>query len=317
MEAQENQGQNEVQHNLIIGRIQLSQESSFDPGLADWMQRKMQGQSNMGFSDPSGYWAKYFAPQLGVAPACLVPGPWANFFTAILLSPNSFNNAKEMLKTTRMMAALDDQNSTVGFQLPAACPIKAKIVCLEDDELNLPADQKTKQKGPLFTPSTMNETIVIDGGIPEFTLGKNDSFGDDTHHNEILDQGNELAMEPENGLAPVLDPSKENSPPPGKKKSAGRAQVVVDSEVRRSPRLKGQTGGFMKKQCTNKACLGCNSSPPVLSLKSVRKIGASMCGLDPMELSDEILLKKMKTAPVGKTSVGKAASNEDDDADKD
>lgn len=47
-----------------------------------------------------------------------------------------------------------------------------------------------------------------------------------------------------------------------------------------------------------------------------------MCGLDPLELPDEVLLKKMKTAPVGKTSSGvapptaEATDNEDDDADK-
>jgi hypothetical protein len=59
-----------------------------------------------------------------------------------------------------------------------------------------------------------------------------------------------------------------------------------------------------------------------MSLKPVRKLGASMCGLDPLDLPDEVLLKKMKTAPMGKNSsivadaVADAPEDVEDDADK-
>lgn len=56
-----------------------------------------------------------------------------------------------------------------------------------------------------------------------------------------------------------------------------------------------------------------------MSLKAMRKLGASICGLDPLDLPDEVLLKKMKTAPVGKNSsiVANAATDAPEDAEDD
>lgn len=88
------------------------------------------------------------------------------------------------------------------------------------------------------------------------------------------------------------------------KKSGKLGKLVVDSQVRRSPRIKDQKMGFMQKQCKDKNCLGCNSSPPILSQNSIRKLGTSLCGLDPSDLSDSVLSKKLKLAPVGASSSG-------------
>lgn len=131
-EALQNQVQQDETQNLIIGRVQLTNENSFDPGLASWMKKKQ----TQAFSDPSGCWSKFFAPYVGCPPACLVPAPWANFFTAILLSPKMFDNAKEILKTAPLMAALEEQG-TVGFHLPPACPVKSPVECIDEDECSV------------------------------------------------------------------------------------------------------------------------------------------------------------------------------------
>ncbi|CAD6266675.1 unnamed protein product [Miscanthus lutarioriparius] len=85
------------------------------------------------------------------------------------------------------------------------------------------------------------------------------------------------------------------------KKRARKKAVVVESQVRRSPRFKELKKGFKSPQCKNRSCLGCNSAPPSLSTKTIRKIGTEICNIDPAKLTDEELTKKKKmTTPVGR-----------------
>jgi len=51
-------------------------------------------------------------------------------------------------------------------------------------------------------------------------------------------------------------------------KKIDRPKIMVDNQVRRSPRLQGKKMGFKNPQCQDKCCLGCNASPPVLSVKT-------------------------------------------------
>jgi hypothetical protein len=44
-----------------------------------------------------------------------------------------------------------------------------------------------------------------------------------------------------------------------KGKPLKRPVIIVDTDLRRSPRIKGQKGGFKNPQCTNKNCLGCGA----------------------------------------------------------
>jgi hypothetical protein len=57
------------------------------------------------------------------------------------------------------------------------------------------------------------------------------------------------------------------------KKRKERQVVVVDTELRRSMRLKSQNMGFKLAGCGRKNCLGCDLDPPSLSTKVIRNLG--------------------------------------------
>jgi len=75
---------------------------------------------------------------------------------------------------------------------------------------------------------------------------------------------------------------------------------VVDSIVRHSNRVRVSCNVLKMNICKAKNCLGCSSDPPTLSPTSLKKIGSSLCQLQPSQLDDQILLKKKKMDPIGK-----------------
>jgi hypothetical protein len=82
MQNQDDQN-NEEMPNILVGRVQLVERHV--PEL-------FRDTPPKAFSDPSGLWGKYFAPDKGMTPICMqVPPEWANFFTAALLSPKTFS----------------------------------------------------------------------------------------------------------------------------------------------------------------------------------------------------------------------------------
>lgn len=109
--------------NLFIGAIQLLEElvhGLFEPLVKE--------NSVMTFTDPTGLWGKFFAPNFGMTPTCFVSPEWASFFTTALLSPKLFKQTKEFLAFKGLTAALDGIPS-VGFVLPLACPVKNPPAC--------------------------------------------------------------------------------------------------------------------------------------------------------------------------------------------
>ncbi|KAF8684834.1 hypothetical protein HU200_044113 [Digitaria exilis] len=70
---------------------------------------------------------------------------------------------------------------------------------------------------------------------------------------------------------------------------------MVETDVRRSARVKGNNGGFKKSGCEIKGCLGCSASPPTLSMKA---IGKSTCMISPVAINDESIRKKPKIKKV-------------------
>lgn len=93
--------------------------------------------------------------------------------------------------------------------------------------------------------------------------------------------------------------------------------------MRRSPRIKSSKKGFKDPVCKDKNCLGCNTNPPTLSSKMIRKLGSTLCDLDAPLVTDEALNRKKKKneAPSKKkkktTPVGSAPSKADEDQDVD
>jgi hypothetical protein len=78
-----------------------------------------------------------------------------------------------------------------------------------------------------------------------------------------------------------------------KGKPLKRSVIIVDTDLRRSPRIKGQKGGFKNPQCTDKNCLGCGAAPPALTSKVIKKLGSSLCNLDP-DMTYAALTRKKK-----------------------
>ncbi|TVU01266.1 hypothetical protein EJB05_53305, partial [Eragrostis curvula] len=84
------------------------------------------------------------------------------------------------------------------------------------------------------------------------------------------------------------------------KKKYGCSEILVESEVRRSTRIKSNHKGYNHSNCQNKQCFGCTAEPPTLSPSIIKNLGTDFCNLSPEKVKDEALKKKRKVkAPVG------------------
>lgn len=88
-----------------------------------------------------------------------------------------------------------------------------------------------------------------------------------------------------------------------KKSSSRKRAPVVESEVRRSPRLKIMYNGSKPSICFDKKWLACSPSPPTLSSKLIRNLGTQFCEMNPELLEDAVLKKEKKSQPVSKKKV--------------
>jgi hypothetical protein len=86
---------------------------------------------------------------------------------------------------------------------------------------------------------------------------------------------------------------------------------VVESEVRRSIRVRGQSNGFKPSGCKKANCLGCNIKPPTLSVEALQDIGINLCNLTTEEVDEAILNKKKPNPIVKKKGKNKAKNKED------
>lgn len=74
--------------------------------------------------------------------------------------------------------------------------------------------------------------------------------------------------------------------------------AVVESEVRRSPRLKENNKGFKANTCTGKKCLACSPSPPDLSLDMIKSFGSSYCQIEEELLTEKALNNNNNKKPI-------------------
>jgi hypothetical protein len=92
--------------------------------------------------------------------------------------------------------------------------------------------------------------------------------------------------------------------PSSKSLKKGKKALVplVESEVRRSPRIKENNKGFKTTSCTSKKCLACNPNPLDLSLSMIKNLGTTYCQVEEGLLSEKALnMKKKKSSKtVGK-----------------
>lgn len=84
-----------------------------------------------------------------------------------------------------------------------------------------------------------------------------------------------------------------------KRKLAKKYSPMVDTQVRRSPRLKESSLGSKSSVCFSKKGLCYTPGPPILSPNLIKKLGTDFCKMDEDLLSEEALRsKKRQQAPV-------------------
>jgi hypothetical protein len=74
----------------------------------------------------------------------------------------------------------------------------------------------------------------------------------------------------------------------------------VETEARRSPRIRSKNGGFKHISCPSKNCLACAATPPSLAPSVLSRLGKDLCKISEDNLSLDSLSSKGK----GKSVIG-------------
>ena len=86
---------------------------------------------------------------------------------------------------------------------------------------------------------------------------------------------------------------------------------LVETEVRRSCRLKQLNKGYKNSVCKDKDCLACHSVPPLIPPKVVKSLNTSFCKVSNKDTTKELLNKKHKKTKSGGTSMEGARNARD------
>jgi hypothetical protein len=98
------------------------------------------------------------------------------------------------------------------------------------------------------------------------------------------------------------------------RKRKHRQLVLVDTDLRRSLRIKAFNTSFKASGCGKGDCLGCELDPPSISTRVIKNLGDKFCKMDPKELTEKALRAPhttkraimKKQAPVAKQVSNKA-----------
>lgn len=183
-----------------------------------------------------------------------IPKDWTPFCLVSLLSPESFDWAKSFLGSSTWLTLINcsDSSSSLAFAIPNACTQNAVVSCDSLDALLVPSEKLVE--------------------LSDETAGVEEEEG-----NPILPTGLEAT--------PVQSPK----PAPGQKKLI-KETPLVDTSIRRSPRIKIRNGGFKVDSCSSKNCLTCSATPPSLPMHLIKAIGEEACMIPPGKITDETLL---------------------------
>jgi hypothetical protein len=149
---------------------------------------------------------------------------------------------------------------------------------------------------------------IQDLTIPENFIGSTQKVCDRIKHpisSLVLEE--ELNIEQEHNVSPQ---SKKRT------RKAKPQSPMVDSEVRRSNRVKEKFNGFKTSQCKVANCLGCSAKPPTMSADLLKSIGSNICQIPEEQLDVETLNKKKKTGVIAKKTTSSKPSKEDEDEKK-
>ena len=75
-----------------------------------------------------------------------------------------------------------------------------------------------------------------------------------------------------------------------RKRRSGKTPLI-ETEVRRSDRIKKDNAGYKRNSCSNNKCLPCNAAPPIIQKSVVKNLTASFCKVAERELEDKLAKK--------------------------
>lgn len=85
-----------------------------------------------------------------------------------------------------------------------------------------------------------------------------------------------------------------NTPVKETQKSQNSEQVLVDTNMRRSERLKWKLTGFKGNSYAHRNHFRCSAVPPTISTKVMKNLGERFCKVSANKISNENLTKKRK-----------------------
>jgi hypothetical protein len=239
-----------------------------DPVFIDRLQQQLHSDVFKQNPDAIHLWARFLAPGPG-ASSVKVPRVWADFFTALLLNPSSYEWAKKLLQSKAWEFFQATSCESVPFCFPPARLTDKNLFChthasvgnaSSSEQMQSPEGTSSQTLFSVTPPDKIKEKVVTTPGPWSQQLL------DLAAQNKISDQ----ALCPAN---------------------------------RRSARKKDQLKGYKRSACASKNCLGCDVIPPTISPSIIKNLGASFCKVDADKLTVEALGKKAKWLPLeGKNS---------------
>ena len=86
-------------------------------------------------------------------------------------------------------------------------------------------------------------------------------------------------------------------------------EPLVETEVRRSDRIKKDNNGYRRKSCDATSCLPCNAIPPILHNKVVKNLTKYFCKVSKDELQDKLSKRPKKRGQEDVAKVSKASGD--------
>ncbi|TVU17769.1 hypothetical protein EJB05_33825, partial [Eragrostis curvula] len=267
-EEQQQQGNNEHLH---IGFMEFADQVTVDPVFESFVSPTTLSSQKRINADIYRLWAKHFSPTGSSSAVVEIPADWLNFFTTMLLSPTHFSWAKNFLssKAWDIFNSKVDNDRGLKFSLPSLCPKDGPVTCLAgltDETTSYPGEGTHD----LNVTATNSETYQDNRATPVNTKS----------------------------AASTLNLSK--TVPIIRKKTTCKV-AIVETDVRRSDRLKKKNEGFKANSCSHWNCVACTNEPPVLSPSLIKDLGTSFAQVAPEEVNEQALQKKRKS----KTAIGK------------
>ncbi|CAN6304298.1 unnamed protein product [Urochloa humidicola] len=159
---------------------------------------------------------------------------------------------------------------------------------------------KTTDKIQFYIPNKcLPEHSIQQELLHAFPLPANSPFCSPTKTSVII---KDISSEKQQASTPVQPLTPQGLPPPANKGKRIVQDIVVDTDVRRSTRVRKMKKGFRTNECLDKFCLGCEVSPPNISPSVIKNLGTAFCKLDAEKLTLDKLRAKRKADPINKTA---------------